>query len=96
MADHGNEDVLARFNTLMREVSRGKTERTCFRPWEIELLMDIQSCYLTDSKRGEVLRRYEIAASDQLARGAGKPLLLSEFLDQRRRRHRGCALDSAE
>ena len=76
MADHGNEDVLARFNTLMREVSRGKTERTCFRPWEIELLIDMQSCYLTDSKRGDVLRRYEIAASDELARGAGKPRLL--------------------
>ena len=29
MADHGNEYVLARFNTLMREVSRGKTQRTC-------------------------------------------------------------------
>ena len=56
-----SDAILAQFNRLMQEVLRGNMHRTTFRPWEVELLLDIESCGLMDSSRRETLRRYQRA-----------------------------------
>jgi hypothetical protein len=76
--------VLLRFNRLMRDLENGEASRNSFRPWEVELLIDMQSCRLgADRKR--VLRRYQKAVHRGLERGAARPLLLSEYLVRSRR-----------
>jgi hypothetical protein len=78
-----SQTVLARFNRLMRDVENGDTSRNCFRPWEVELLLDIQSCDLSALNRRRVLVRYRRAFARQLEKGLLKPLKLSEYLARR-------------
>jgi hypothetical protein len=73
--------VLAQFNRLIQEVLRGNMHRTTFRPWEVELLLDIESCGLRDSARRETLRRYQRAVQRQMEKGGHTPLKLSEYLE---------------
>jgi hypothetical protein len=73
--------VLAQFNRLIQEVLRGNMHRTTFRPWEVELLLDIEACGLRDAARRETLRRYQRAVQRQMEKGAHTPLKLSEYLD---------------
>ena len=76
--------VLLRFNRLMRDLENGIALRNSFRSWEVELLLDMQSCQLgADRKR--VLRRYQKAVQRSLERGATRLLLLSEYLTRSRR-----------
>lgn len=87
---YGDPDVvLARFNRLMQDVIRGVVNRNCFRPWEIALLLDIDSCELRRSTRLEVLRRYRRAMQRHMERGAAGPLKLSEYLELNRQRRAG-------
>jgi hypothetical protein len=76
-----SDAVLAQFNRLMQEVLRGNMHRTTFRPWEVELLLDIESCGLRDSTRRETLRRYQRAVQRHMEKGGDAPLKLSEYLD---------------
>lgn len=93
--DTDNEVMLAQFNRLIQELLRGGSNRNTFRPWEVELLLDMESCDLKESKRKEVLKRYQRAVQKQLERGAAKPLKLSEYLEaQRVKRERLKALKS--
>ncbi len=78
--------MAVRFKRLMHELADGSPARTSFRPWEIELLLDFQSCDLRGPLRRRVLRRYTRAALKGLDRGAGL-LKLSEYLEKLRRRH---------
>ncbi|MBI2688141.1 MAG: hypothetical protein HYX27_17700 [Acidobacteria bacterium] len=64
----------------MNELLRGKLIRNTFRPWEIELLLDIQMCDLRDGQKRETLRRYQRAVGRQMDKGAGSPMKLSEYL----------------
>jgi hypothetical protein len=73
--------VLAQFNRLIQEVLRGNMHRTTFRPWEVEILLDIESCGLRDAARRETLRRYQRAVQRQMEKGGGSPLKLSEYLE---------------
>jgi hypothetical protein len=76
--------LLPRFDRLMRDVENGATLRNSFRPWEVELLVDMQTCELgTDRKR--VLRRYQRAVHRAFERGASRPLKLSEYLSRSRK-----------
>lgn len=84
-----NEAILYRFNKLIQEMLRGVIKRNCFRPWEIELLLDMEACNLTGSNRRETLRRYQRAVQRQMENGAGSPMKLSEYLANRRGRSRG-------
>ena len=77
------EETLAHFNRLMREVLRGQISRNTFRPWEVELLLDIESCGLKDAARENTLKRYQKAVPRQLSRGATEPIKLSEFLGRK-------------
>jgi len=56
-----SDAVLAQFNRLIQELLRGSMNRNTFRPWEVELLLDIEACHLRDSSRRETLRRYQRA-----------------------------------
>jgi hypothetical protein len=82
------ETVLAQFNRLIQELLRGNMARNTFRPWEIEILLDIESCEIRDSTRRETLRRYQRAVQRQMEKGANKPMKLSEYLESLRVRRR--------
>ena len=75
--------VLYRFNRLVQELLRGSIKRNCFRPWEIEILLDIEASNLGNSKRRETLRRYQRAVQRQFDNGATMPMKLSEYLANR-------------
>jgi hypothetical protein len=77
------EETLAQFNRLIRELLRGQINRNTFRPWEVELLLDVESCNLRESSRDSTLRRYQKAVQRQLERGVAKPMKLSEFLGRK-------------
>jgi len=78
------EEILAQFNRLIRELQRGKINRNTFRPWEVELLLDIENCPIRESSRDNVLRRYQKAVQRQMTKGAAAPMKLSEFLAAKR------------
>ena len=81
---HDSEAVLNRFNKLMQELLAGSIHRNTFRPWEIEILLDIEACSLRDTLKRETLRRYQKAVQRSMERGAPKLLKMSEYLDQNR------------
>ncbi len=76
-----SDAVLAQFNRLMTELIRGNMHRNSFRPWEIELLLDIESCSVRESNRKDILRRYQKAVQRHMDKGARLPLKLSEYLE---------------
>jgi hypothetical protein len=78
--------VLHQFNRLMQDLLHGTLKRNTFRPWEIELLLDIQECNLREKNRREVLRRYQRAVQREVEKGSQSLLKLSEYLDRQRNR----------
>ena len=80
-----SEITLGQFNRLLTELIRG-VSRSTFRPWEVELLLDIDSCNLRDSGKRETLRRYQKAVRRDMDRGAVRPLKLSDYLASRTHR----------
>jgi hypothetical protein len=74
------ELMLNRFNRLMRELLRGTIMRNAFQPWEVEILMDMETCELEPRKRGDILRQYQKAVVKQLETGTGPPMKLSQYL----------------
>jgi hypothetical protein len=78
------EYILPQFNRLMTELLKGKLQRNTFKPWEIEVLLDIETCQLKDSNRREILRRYQRAANREYERGGKHLLRLSQYLERNR------------
>jgi len=76
-----SDAVLAQFNRLIQELLRGNMHRNTFRPWEIDLLLDIESCNLREASKRETLRRYQKAVQRHMEKGARLPLKLSEYLE---------------
>jgi hypothetical protein len=72
--------MLNRFNRLITELMRGAIVRNSFQPWEVEILLDIETCELDSRKRPEVLRQYQKAVTKQLETGPGPPMKLSQYL----------------
>ncbi|HEU0119683.1 MAG TPA: hypothetical protein VFQ91_04100 [Bryobacteraceae bacterium] len=79
-----SDTILNQFNRLMNELLRGKLVRNTFRPWEIEILLDIQTCDLRDGQKRETLRRYQRAVQRQMEKGAKEPMKLSAYLTANR------------
>ena len=52
------EVMFHRFQRLIAEVLRGQMSRTVFQPWEVELLVDIESCELEPKRRAGTFRQY--------------------------------------
>ena len=90
-----SEIVLNRFNRLIQELLRGSMNRNTFRPFEIDILLDIESCNLKEAGKKEILRRYQRAVQRAMEKGAQKPMKLSEYLAGLKRNGRDSA-DSAE
>ena len=81
-----SELTLNRFNRLIGEVTRGALARNSFQPWEVEILMDLENCFLPRRRRMDILRQYQKAVERQMALGPGPPMKLSEFLSDRANR----------
>jgi hypothetical protein len=79
------EGRLRQFNRLIQELLRGSLNRNTFQPWEIEILLDIDSCDLGDANRRELLKRYQKAANRYFERGGRTLLKLSEYLAKKHR-----------
>jgi hypothetical protein len=77
------ERMIGRFRKLIGELMRGSIARNTFEPWEIEILLDIETCFLEPRTRGDTLRKYFTAVERQLERGEGPPMKLSAFLQSR-------------
>jgi hypothetical protein len=77
------ELMLNRFRRLVGELQRGAITRNDFHPWEIELLLDIETCQLERRRKVDILRQYQRAVERQLEMGSGPPMKLSEFLQIR-------------
>src|SRR5580700_4282455 len=75
-----SDAVLAQFNRLILELLRGNMRRNTFRPWEVELLLDIEGCNLRESAKRETLKRYQKAVQKHMEKGARLPLKLTEYL----------------
>jgi len=74
------EVLLNQFNKLIAELLKGSIGRNTFRPWEIEILLDIETCSLRDGNKKETLRRYQRSVQRQMEKGASAPMKLSEYL----------------
>jgi hypothetical protein len=84
MSDTSERDaILAQFNLLMAELLEGEMRRGNFRPWEIDILLDIVSCNPCRSLKRRVLREYQNAVEAELKKGASLPLKFSEYLERR-------------
>jgi hypothetical protein len=87
-----NGEKSAKFKRLIDEAIAGDLHGGRFDPWEIELLLDIESCALTGRPvaRQRVLRQYQETAQHQMEAESDVPLRLSEYLESlkapRRRR----------
>jgi hypothetical protein len=80
------ELMLNRFRRLIAELLRGALRRNAFEPWEIELLLDFETCGLRASERLKTLRAYQKAVEHQLETGPGPPIKLSQYLHLRNTR----------
>jgi hypothetical protein len=80
------ELMLNRFNRLIGEVMRGVVARNTFQTWEVEILLDLDTCQFERRRRLETLRQYQRAVERQMTNGPGPPMKLSEFLAMRARR----------
>jgi hypothetical protein len=74
------ELMLNRFRRLVADLIRGSLRRNSFESWEIDLLLDFETCPLNPRKRLQILRAYQKAVEHQLESGPGPPMKLSEFL----------------
>src|ERR1039458_4594772 len=77
------ELMLNRFHRLMGELMRGAITRNVFQPWEIDLLLDIETCRLDRRRRLEIMRQYQKAVERQMSTGSGPPMKLSVYLAMR-------------
>jgi len=75
-----------RFRRLMGELLRGTIARNSFYPWEVEILLDLETCQLDRRRRTDILGQYQKAVGRQMETGPGPPMKLSEFLELRARR----------
>ena len=64
----------------MNELLRTGIHRANFQTWEIEILLDIESCPLRGPAKRKALRDYQNAVQAALATGAQRPMPFSEFL----------------
>jgi hypothetical protein len=76
-----SETVLAQFNRLIGELLRGSINRNTFRPWEIDILLDLEMCEFKECNKREMLKRYQRAIQRHMEKGARLPFKMSEYLD---------------
>jgi hypothetical protein len=73
--------MLAQFDRLIEELLAGTMQRSLFQTWEVEILVDMVTCGISQStRRNRILRRYQETVRRHLLDGAGVPMKLSQFL----------------
>jgi hypothetical protein len=77
------DSMLNRFKRLMGELRSGTVRRNQFEPWEVAILLDLETCPLDGRRRSEVFQHYERAVERQIEHGSGPPMKLSEYLEMR-------------
>jgi hypothetical protein len=77
---------LTSFSQLVQELINGAVRRHTFSPWELELLLDLQTCRARKSARAELLRRYLKAVQQQFAVDASRFLRLADFIEREHQR----------
>lgn len=70
------------FNQLVQELISGTVQRHVFTQWELELLLDLQTCSIRKCARADVLRRYLKAVQQHFTGDASNLLRLSAFVEQ--------------
>jgi hypothetical protein len=80
------EGTVPQFNRLMQELLNGGVRRNHFQPWEVRLLLDMESCDVPRARRFEILRRYQRAVNRAYEDGATEILTLSNYLLRKRGR----------
>ncbi len=92
MSESKAEQVeLTALHQLVQEIIVGSVRRNTFSQWELELLLDLQTCRIRKGARSEMLRRYIRAVQQHYAQGAIGPLRLAAFLDRENQRSRSAA-----
>jgi hypothetical protein len=85
MPEFPNEEgVEAQFSRLIRELLSENMHRATFQPWEIEILLGIESCDLSGPSKRRILTGYEKAMRLHFETGARLPFKLSEYLESLR------------
>jgi hypothetical protein len=74
------DQIESQFRRLIEELIAGNMHRARFRPWEIEILLDIENCRLIGHSRRKILSEYQDAVLAQLATGSPALMQLSTFL----------------
>lgn len=82
---------MSALHQLVQDIIGGSMRRNTFTQWELELLLDLQTCGIRKGSRSETLRRYLRAVQQHYAQGAMGPLRLSTFLDRENAKGRGNA-----
>ncbi len=75
--------VLTQFDQLIADVLAGTLQRSKFRSWEMDILLDIFACGFSKPR---ILKRYKEAVHRQIGLGAAVPMRPSEFLALKGRR----------
>ena len=70
------------FNQLVQELIAGTVRRNTFTQWELELLLDLQTCKIRKASRADLLRRYLKAVQQEFAAKGSAPLRLSVFVER--------------
>lgn len=86
---HDVEIVHAQFNRLINELLKGSIQRNTFQPWEIELLLDIQSADLGGVSEKEMLKRYQKAVQRAYDKGAKMPMKMTDYLNSLKAKRNG-------
>ena len=72
--------TVADFNRLMDELLRTGLKRSVYRPWEIDILLEVEACPLAGQEKCTALGQYQNAVQAALEQGATRPMKFSEFL----------------
>ncbi len=73
---------LTSLNQFVHEIISGTVRRNTFTQWELELLLDLQTCRVRKSSRPDILKRYVRAVQHHHSQGAPTSLRLSQFLER--------------
>ena len=77
--EHFSGPTLEQFNGFIRMIQSGNIQRSCLRVWELQFLLDFESCGLQPNQLRKALRLYQQAGRNQIE--AGQELTrFSEFL----------------
>ena len=80
-----SQETLAQFNRLIEELLQGGPSRGRYQKWEIEILLDIESCNLDSKSAARILPEFQEEVQRKIKQGARRVLKLSDFLRDKNR-----------